>query len=89
MPYSSASSESGVLDSTSAMPLPRICFILMHFSSILGPRPSGPFAFGNSRPKGRAPRADGARPRAAALRIPSNLMKSTSPSCNLPRYITR
>ncbi len=33
-----------------------------------GPRPSGPFAFGNSRPKGRAPRADGANSRAAALR---------------------
>ena len=33
-----------------------------------GPRPSGPFAYGNSRPKGRAPRAAGAKSRAAALR---------------------
>ena len=32
------------------------------------PRPSGPFASGNSRPEGRAPRADGAISRAAALR---------------------
>ena len=37
----------------------------------LGPRPSGPFVFGNSRPKGRAPRADGVPSRAAALRNPS------------------
>ena len=32
------------------------------------PRPAGPFAFGNSRPKGRAARAAGAKSRAAALR---------------------
>ena len=37
-----------------------------------GPRPYGPFAFGNSRPKGRAPRADGANSRAAALRNAPN-----------------
>ncbi len=36
--------------------------------ALFGSRPSGPFAFGNSRPKGRAPRADGANSRAAALR---------------------
>ena len=33
-----------------------------------GSRPAGPFAFGNSRPEGRAPRAAGANSRAAALR---------------------
>ena len=43
-----------------------------------GPRPYGPFAFGNSRPKGRAPRADGANSRAAALRNAPSQNKSSS-----------
>ncbi|MBR3144067.1 GTPase ObgE [Candidatus Saccharibacteria bacterium] len=38
---------------------------VLESKSIAGPRPSGPFAFGNSY---RAPRADGANSRAAALR---------------------
>ena len=42
--------------------------------SFCNPLRSGPFAFGNSRPKGRAPRARRANPRAAALRNP---LKST------------
>ena len=35
-----------------------------------GARPAGPFASGNSRPEGRAPRAAGATPRFANLRTP-------------------
>ncbi|MBR5647331.1 ribosome biogenesis GTPase Der [Candidatus Saccharibacteria bacterium] len=38
--------------------------------SLLGSRPSGPLVCDHSRPKGRAPRADGANSRAAALRNP-------------------
>ena len=44
-----------------------------------GARPSGPFAFGNSRPKGRAPRADGATPRLARLRTPLRRDASDTP----------
>ena len=46
--------------------------------AFLGPRPAGP-----------SPRAAGALPRAAALRIPSDSIKSLSPSWSLPRYMTR
>ena len=47
--------------------------------SCSGARPAGPFAFGNSRPKGRAPRAAGACPRAAALRMPFDRPFSATP----------
>ncbi len=51
------------------------------------PRPSGPFVFGNSRPKGRAPRADGAISRAAALRnTPDSFL--TSAFSETPRMST-
>jgi hypothetical protein len=52
-------------------------------TSVSGPRPSGPFAFGNSRPEGRAPRADGAKSRAAALRnAPSPEVLATPATTN-------
>ncbi|MBR3332094.1 Obg family GTPase CgtA [Candidatus Saccharibacteria bacterium] len=59
-----------------------------------GSRPSGPFAFGNSRPEGRAPRADGANSslrshvprgeRAAALRNTPSSDASATPADELP-----
>ncbi len=57
---------------------------------VLGPRPSGPFASGNSRPKGRAPRADGAISRAAALRNTRELRCLELPSSShIARLIAR
>ena len=48
-----------------------------------GSRPAGPFAFGNSHPKGRAPRAAGASSRAAALRNTPSWNKHSSISVRL------
>lgn len=50
-----------------------------------GARPAGPFAFGNSRPKGRAPRAAGAFPRLARLRTP--LRQSKCPQTSTVLYL--
>ena len=46
--------------------------IAREFAFHSGPRPAGPFAFGNSRPKGRAPRAAGANSATGALRNAPN-----------------